>query len=231
MLRQANRRRYHYIYKTTCIVTGKYYLGMHSTDDLHDGYVGSGKRLGYSIRKHGKGNHVVEILEHYFTREWLKEREAELVCAEKLTDPQCMNLKLGGEGGFEHINATGLNNAKSKEVKLAAHQKAWNTLCDDPTQLAELKARSAAWMTQLHEDGRTKQFVSGSVHHKKALMAAKTESAKIKQKEAFAVICHSQGIKNSQYGTCWINNGTKAIKIKNVDLETYIGQGWLKGRK
>ena len=36
---------YHYIYRTTCLVTGKFYVGMHSTDNLDDGYLGPGKIL------------------------------------------------------------------------------------------------------------------------------------------------------------------------------------------
>ena len=68
-------RRYHYIYKTTCIITGRYYIGMHSTDNLDDGYLGSGKRLWFSINYHGKENHTKEILEFLDSRKLLKERE------------------------------------------------------------------------------------------------------------------------------------------------------------
>jgi hypothetical protein len=42
----------------------KYYIGMHSTNDLNDGYMGSGKRLWFSINYHGKENHACEILEY-----------------------------------------------------------------------------------------------------------------------------------------------------------------------
>jgi hypothetical protein len=42
---------------------------MHSTDNLDDGYLGSGKRLRYSINKHGAENHVREILEFVDSRE------------------------------------------------------------------------------------------------------------------------------------------------------------------
>lgn len=57
------QKQYHFIYKTTCLVTGRYYVGMHSTDNLDDGYLGSGKLLGYSVAKHGKENHKREIVE------------------------------------------------------------------------------------------------------------------------------------------------------------------------
>lgn len=97
-MKQAARRKHHYIYKVTKIDTGRYYIGMHSTDDLGDGYFGSGKIITASIKKHGKDKHIKEILEHLPTREALKLREKELINEELLSDKLCMNLKLGGDG-------------------------------------------------------------------------------------------------------------------------------------
>jgi hypothetical protein len=88
---------HHYIYKTTCAITENYYIGMHSTSNLEDGYIGSGKRLWNSIRKYGKENHVFEILEFLPDRKSLSERESQLVNSETLRDPHCMNLIHGGE--------------------------------------------------------------------------------------------------------------------------------------
>ena len=99
------QKKYHFIYRTTNLLNGKFYVGMHSTDNLEDGYVGSGKRLGYSIRKYGLENHKFEILEFLPSREELKKREAEVVNEELLSNPLCMNLKFGGEGGWDHINS------------------------------------------------------------------------------------------------------------------------------
>jgi len=86
----------HYIYKTTCLITKKYYIGMHSAYTLDDGYLGSGKILRKSIRKYGKENHVREIIEFCKTREDLPIRESEIVNKALLADPLCINLILGG---------------------------------------------------------------------------------------------------------------------------------------
>ena len=44
---------------------------------------------------------------------------------------------------------------------------------------------------------------------------------------------HQQGEKNSQYGTCWIMNEKlkKNKKIKKCDFNSYLKEGWVKGRK
>jgi len=96
-MQRADRRQYHYIYKITRD-DGKYYIGMHSTDDLDDGYFGSGQRISRSIKKHGKERHIKEILEFLPTREELRLREKELVTEELLGDEMCLNLALGGQG-------------------------------------------------------------------------------------------------------------------------------------
>lgn len=89
-------KKYHYIYKTTCNITGKYYIGMHSTDKLDDGYLGSGRRLKYSINKYGKNNHTKVILEYFENREDLRIREAELVTLDEIAKENCLNLNVGG---------------------------------------------------------------------------------------------------------------------------------------
>ena len=93
-------KKFHFIYKTTNTVTGKYYIGMHSTNDLEDGYLGSGKRLRYSIRKHGVENHKRLILEFFDTRQELAAKEREVVDLDLIAKEECMNLREGGEGGL-----------------------------------------------------------------------------------------------------------------------------------
>ncbi len=99
----VNQRKFHYIYKTICLINGKFYYGMHSTDDLEDGYIGSGTHLWHSIKKHGRENFKLEILEFCSDRESLRTREREVVNEKLLADPMCMNLTLGGSYVFKDV--------------------------------------------------------------------------------------------------------------------------------
>jgi hypothetical protein len=197
---------------------------MHSTDDLQDGYMGSGKRLGYSMRKYGIENHVCEILEHYFTREWLREREAELVCAETLTDPMCMNLKLGGLGGFDHIINDNIKHKASSALggKIGSASN-WANIKNDPEKLNLIKMAAAIRFKQMHKDGKAGQNTFlGKTH---------TEESKRKMREAKNE--YGLGTNNSQYGTCWVTNFdiNCSKKIQKEELEIYIRNGWIVGRK
>lgn len=95
-------KKYHYIYKTTCSLTKRFYYGMHSTDNLDDNYLGSGTELIKSIKRYGKEYHIKEILEYLDNRKELKKREAALINEEVKKDPLCMNLAKGG-GGSDYM--------------------------------------------------------------------------------------------------------------------------------
>ena len=54
--------KYHYFYKITNLLNEHFYYGIHSTDNLDDGYMGSGKRLHYAYKKYGMQNFKKEIM-------------------------------------------------------------------------------------------------------------------------------------------------------------------------
>jgi hypothetical protein len=133
----AERRKYHIIYKTTCTITGRWYLGLHSTDHLDDGYLGSGRHLQASLKKHGKENHSREIVETLSSRKELVQREIELITEEMIRDPMCMNLMKGG-GREIHENIV-KEKARSKISEVAKAM--WTRRKADPIALAEHTAK------------------------------------------------------------------------------------------
>lgn len=198
----GSRKKYHYLYKTTNILSGRYYLGMHSTDDLNDGYIGSGTYLKRSINKYGAANHKFEILEFFNSREELARKEEELVTLKEIAKENCMNLKVGGIGGFPP-------NAKP----------AFREKLKDPEYKKEFarKSKSAETLKRLHKEGKIKYDTFRGKKHKPETIQKMKEV-----KKGYGV-----GEKNSQYGTMWITNGIENKKIKSLDQ---IPQGWSKGR-
>lgn len=91
---------HHFIYKTTNILNGKYYIGVHSTDDIGDGYLGSGVALKDAIAKYGKENFQRVILEYFDSAEKAFEKERELVNQAFVDLEETYNLKIGGYGGY-----------------------------------------------------------------------------------------------------------------------------------
>lgn len=200
----------HYIYKTTCIVTKRYYIGMHSTINLEDGYLGSGKRLRYSIRKYGKENHIKEILEFCESRDLLVEREKEVVNLELIQDKNCMNLKEGGSGGF--------SSEKHKAKFHSSGGKAcYEKFKTDENFRKEQVERGRKSLENYRLLGTHKFDTFKNKKHSEETKKLMSERAKKRV-----------GDKNSQYGTCWITNGVENKKIEKINT---IPHGWYKGRK
>lgn len=200
------QKKYHYIYKTTNNVTGKYYFGMHSTDNLEDSYLGSGRRLRYSINKYGKENHKKEILEYVENREKLIEREKEIVNLNEIAKEDCMNLMIGGKGGF--VSETAIKKgAYTTNTKYKHKKREWG-----------IKAGKSNYIKNgVHKNFIEKRYDWTDKKH--------SEKTKLKMSESHKKI--HEGLNNSQYGTCWITNGTDNKKIYKGDT---IPNGWKLGR-
>ena len=104
---------YHYFYKITNLINNHFYYGVHNTNNLDDGYMGSGKRLWIAYNKYGIENFFKEILKYFDTKEEAFEYEAKIVNEDLVNNDNCYNLSLGGKGGF----VIGIQNFKISSFK------------------------------------------------------------------------------------------------------------------
>lgn len=119
----------HVIYKVTNLVTGKIYIGQHSTKNIDDGYLGSGIGIKNSIKKYGSSSFKKEILEICAKKDDLNIREIFWIKELKATDGKLgYNISLGGCGGlhtpnhfFSKVNLTileAISTLRNQKVKL-----------------------------------------------------------------------------------------------------------------
>lgn len=214
-------RDYHFIYKTTCNVTGRYYIGMHSTDNLDDGYLGSGRRLRYSINKYGIENHIREILEFCSSREELKSREEEIVNLSEIQKDNCLNLMEGGSGG-----------AQSPEIQRKWIEAGKNAFI---IKIENEKSFANKWRKNI-SNGLTKawkdeEYKSNQIKRLKTLFKDCNHSEETKKKIGLANSKSQKGKRNSQYGTCWITKENINKKVNKTEIDIWLAKGWSKGRK
>lgn len=88
-------KKHHLVYKTTNLINGKEYIGVHSTDDINDDYLGSGYLLILSVKKYGKQNFKREILKEFPSRFEAFKYESELLSAEYVLSDLSYNLSPG----------------------------------------------------------------------------------------------------------------------------------------
>ena len=209
---------YHTIYKITNLTNNKIYVGKHSCENLEDNYMGSGKWLNRAIKKYGIENFKKEILHIFDTPDEAYRKEKELVNDEFIRRKDVYNLIMGGDC-FESINSNiELRKEKNRRAAMTMHKITWQ----DEKFVERKRISIIEQNKRLHKEGILKSpDWTGRKHREET-------KRKIGDKNAISQI----GEKNSQYGTCWIYHiefGNK--KIKNEDLENYLKNDWIKGRK
>ena len=171
--------------------------------------MGSGRLIQRAIKKHGKENFKKEILYSFSTESEMNQKEKELVTEDFCLRDDTYNLCVGGQGGFSYINRSGLNNSKRDVIaqmkKLADNRRGKRCL------------RTSKMMEERHRLGLVKyDNFTGKTHSEETKRIIGNKNSK-----------RQSGSGNSQFGTCWITNGTENSKISKFD---HIPDGWNKGR-
>lgn len=217
------------IYKITNLLNGKYYIGKHKTNDINDGYMGSGKLIIKAIKKHGIENFKKEILHVFDNEAEMNAKEKELVVISEDT----YNLCPGGQGGFGYINGQGLNGSP-RSVQVRRYK-----IKNDPifyqNLVKRLKThginyrRSVSKETLSENAKRANQTIKRK--HGKYSFEGRTHSDETKLKISKALKEKTCGLNNPQFGKIWIFHelfGNKMV-MKN-QLNEFLGQGWFRTR-
>lgn len=204
---------FYYLYEIRNKINGKIYVGVHKTNDMNDGYMGSGKIIKSAIKKYGIENFEKTILEIFASSEAMFAREKEVVTDDFLLREDVYNLRRGGTGGFDYINkiatpeqkALGGRNSQltGKPIHIHKHENYKQIL---------IRAQIARKLS-----GNGFDTFKGMKH-----------SLESKQKISDSMQGKQVGELNSQHGTMWITDGSCNKKVKKTDQ---IPAGWRKGRK
>lgn len=88
----------HIVYKIMNNLNSKIYIGVHSTEDVSDSYMGSGVNIKKSIAKHGVENFSKDILFIFDSYDEMLAKEAELVDEAFVLRTDTYNAAIGGLG-------------------------------------------------------------------------------------------------------------------------------------
>lgn len=151
--------RFYYFYKITNTINGKFYYGVHETDNLNDGYMGSGIAIRKAYKKYGIENFQKEILNFFNNSEEMYAYEEKIVTNELVNNQQCYNMIIGGRNKNTSRQLEILaNQAKStdeyrQKVKDAVY-KYWHT--------GDIEAKK-----KKQSEGNKKYWTTGDVEAKK----------------------------------------------------------------
>jgi len=105
------------IYKVTNLINNKTYIGCHSTQNIDDGYMGSGKLVLAAIKKYGIENFKKDILYTFDNYETMIRKEEELVNEEYIQRNDTYNLSVGGAFDYREDRSKPENSKKLKGRK------------------------------------------------------------------------------------------------------------------
>lgn len=220
---------HYYLYKVTNLINNKFYVGVHKTKDIDDGYMGSGKVIQQAIEKYGIENFKKQILEVFDNSKSMYDREKEIVTEEFLKNENVYNLRLGGNGGWDYITETGLNRTSEILEKRRNDLIKWHSQNDTTKDNNGFFGKNHSEQTKhLISEKRKEYFDNGGEHPKGMLNKEHSLETKSHLSEVMKMkssLIGKTGLEHPTGGTKWYNNG-----IMHMRSEQHPGEGWIEGR-
>lgn len=218
-------KQYYYVYKIKNLINGRIYIGVHSTDNLNDGYMGSGLIISQAIKKYGIENFKKLILKFFKTSEEMFAYESIIVNEKFIRSDNTYNIREGGRG---FISKTSLIANASRSEKINNGESAFSANY-------KLKCQEKYGVHNVMQDESIKRRQHESLKKYTSIhdnaFKGKHHTDDTKQRIGEKSRLRNLGSGNPQYGKCWINNPTtkKNKMIHPNELDEYLADGWIKG--
>ena len=269
---------YGYIYETTNLINNKKYIGKKKSDIfLNNEYLGSGSILNNAIKKYGKENFYVKLIDTADSLKELNYKEKKYISMfDAVKSDNYYNIASGGDGGVlwnsienhpsKHTDRSGNKNPfygkkHTDETKKKISEKNKNKKSKNKGKIRIRKDNIIKYINKECLDdylklGYTcyiknkeleKQNKKNTKRHKtdyQKSIASKTHKNKVisdEQKLKYAETRKNWSLEkknifhdkqsSSQKELCWVCNKEKTIRINKKDLEKYLNEGFIRGRK
>jgi hypothetical protein len=251
-LSKSRKNKYHLIYKTTNLINNKIYIGAHSTNNINDGYIGSGKMLHSAIKKYGIENFKREILHMFNSPEEMFTKEKEIVSEKFISRLDVYNIVTGGFGGFNKgsTDLKHIKNIKTGEViavnkiKLSEFlNNGWELGGVEPsnkgkTYVYKENNRLAVSDQELEKylnNGWIKGYKESPTKGKVWIYSETEDRYTLCNNNDLDFFLNQGWIKKKwspiKKGSVWINKNGERKRISKETLSQFLSDGWAKGRK
>lgn len=217
---------YGYIYETTNLVNGKKYIGQHK-GSYDCNYLGSGIALTRAIKKYRKENFVTRVIEYAQTREELNNKEKLFIkeCS-AIVREDYYNIAHGGEGGdtFTGANRIMVGHKHSEEWKnhISEGNKGKRSGLKESEETRNKKQESHKGKIRVTKDNKGTWIYPNELE---------SYLANGYEQKGVSVNSGDSHYMRKQIGMyCWVNDGTKDVRIKCQQLEEFLINGYIKGR-
>ena len=171
--------------------------GAHQTDDLDDGYLGSGLELTKERKTFGEENFIRKILSFHDDEISLFEEERRIVNSDFLKNPNVLNLIEGGRCGSFLMSQMGSKAANGNGGRETKKRKTGIFSPESRVKQQKVNQERKIWLL--------------------AVEAARQPEVCERRNETFRRINHQQGSSNSMFGLRWITDGIQSMRISKDD--------------
>ena len=204
----------HCLYKIENKLNEKFYIGVHSTDDINDGYMGSGDLIIKAIKKYGKNNFLKTVLKYCDNRELLMELEKKVVNKKFVARKDTYNVNVGGVGlvsTWKKSNETIAYKLKNDQIWTETRSRNISSGIRNAMKKGKCSTATREFQRIRTEKSMTKEAIE-------------------KRKTTYAKNKHQQGENHALYGKRAMHNDVDWKWVQKEEVERYLNSGWKFGK-